>query len=83
VFTTLLNDEVGNSYTGRQLNVVWKAFLTEIDQEIQQYQLYRAGQHASRNRFTDSLYQSDVNRRGAAQNDSAALWSSEWQRRSI
>ncbi len=83
VFTTLLNDEVGNSYTGRQLNVVWKAFLTEIDQEIQQYQLYRAGQHASRNRFTDSLYQSDVNRRGAAQNDSTALWSSEWQRRSI
>src|SRR5260370_11729311 len=83
VFTTLLNDEVGNSYTGRQLNVVWKAFLTEIDQEIQQYQLYRAGQHASRNRFTDSLYQSDVNRRGAAQNDSTALLSAEWPRRSI
>jgi len=46
VFTTLLNDEVGNSHTGRQLNIVWKAFLTEIDQEVQQYQIYRARQNA-------------------------------------
>ena len=85
VFTTLLNDEVGNSYTGRQLNVVWKAFLTEVDQEIQQYQLYRAGQHAqnSRNRFNDSAFQSDVNWKGAAQKDGAPHWSPEWQRRSI
>lgn len=85
VFTTLLNDEVGNSYTGRQLNVVWKAFLTEVDQEIQQYQLYRAGQNAqnARNRFDDSAYQSDTGRRGAVQKDGTPLWSSEWQRRSI
>jgi hypothetical protein len=85
VFTTLLNDEVGNSYTGRQLNVVWKAFLTEVDQEIQQYQLYRAGQHAqnTRNRFNDSAFQSDVNWKGAAQKDGTPLWSPEWQRRSI
>ncbi|MFL5628011.1 MAG: hypothetical protein ACJ788_20730, partial [Ktedonobacteraceae bacterium] len=42
VFADLLRDEVGNSHTGRNLNVAWKAFLTEIDQEIQQYQVYRA-----------------------------------------
>src|SRR5579875_400521 len=42
VFSELLRDEVGNSHTGRQLNVVWKAFLTEIDHEIQQYQVYLA-----------------------------------------
>lgn len=56
VFTTLLQDEVGNSHTGRQLNVVWKAFLTEIDQEMYQYQLYRAHQNTqSRNRRTDAM----------------------------
>jgi uncharacterized protein DUF4388 len=42
VFADLLRDEVGNSHTGRNLSVAWKAFLTEIDQEIQQYQVYRA-----------------------------------------
>lgn len=60
VFTALLQDEVGNSHTGRQLNVVWKAFLTEIDQEMYQYQLYRAHQNTQqnnqqRNRRTDDL----------------------------
>ncbi|MGH2507408.1 MAG: DUF4388 domain-containing protein [Ktedonobacteraceae bacterium] len=60
VFTSLLQDEVGNSHTGRQLNVVWKAFLTEIDQEMHQYQLYRAHQNTqhpppNRNRRTDTL----------------------------
>ena len=42
IFTTLLQDEVGNSHTGRQLNIAWKAFLTEVDWEIQEYQKYRA-----------------------------------------
>jgi Domain of unknown function (DUF4388) len=42
VFAELLRDEVGNSHTGRNLNFAWKAFLTEIDQEIHQYQIYRA-----------------------------------------
>jgi hypothetical protein len=57
VFATLLQDEVGNSHTGRQLNVVWKAFLTEVEQEIQQYQLYRAHQNVqhTRARRTDAL----------------------------
>jgi hypothetical protein len=56
VFTALLQDEVGNSHTGRQLSVVWKAFLTEVEQEMQQYNLYRAHQHAqqNRNRRTDA-----------------------------
>lgn len=82
VFTTLLNDEVGNSYTGRQLNVVWKAFLTEVDQEIQQYQIYRAGQQAqkSRNRSGDPAYQGDTNRRAVVQREDPPLWSPEWQR---
>jgi Domain of unknown function (DUF4388) len=85
VFTTLLNDEVGNSYTGRQLNIVWKAFLTEIDQEIQQYQIYRAHQHTqqARSRFNDADFQGDVNWKSAAQNEGVNPWSSEWQRRSI
>lgn len=42
VFSELLRDEVGNSHTGRQLNFAWKAFLTEIEQEMHQYQVYRA-----------------------------------------
>lgn len=50
IFATLLNDEVGNSRTGKQLNNVWKAFLTEVDQEMQQYQIYRAKQNVEQNR---------------------------------
>src|SRR6266699_1193056 len=46
VFAELLRDEVGNSHTGRNLNFAWKAFLTEIDQETHQYQVYRA-QHSA------------------------------------
>jgi hypothetical protein len=42
VFTELLRDEVGNSHTGRQLNVAWKIFLSEIDHEVQQYRVYHA-----------------------------------------
>ncbi len=42
IFTELLRDEVGNSHTGRQLTVAWRMFLSEIDHDIQQYQLYRA-----------------------------------------
>lgn len=42
VFDGLLRDEVGNSHTGRHLNMAWKVFLGEIDREMEQYQLYRA-----------------------------------------
>ena len=90
VFATLLNDEVGNSHTGRQLNVVWKAFLTEIDQEIQQYQLYRANQNTqyARNRYNEAAFQVGPSVpmpgvSGMAQNQNNLPWSSETQRRSI
>ena len=85
VFTTLLNDEVGNSHTGRQLNIVWKAFLTEIDQEVQQYQIYRARQNAQNNRgrYAESPYQSDAGWNTIPHSDGNPLWSSESQRRLI
>jgi len=53
VFAELLRDEVGNSHTGRNLNFAWKAFLTEIDQEIHQYQVYRAQHNAQLTRGRD------------------------------
>jgi hypothetical protein len=83
LFTSLLQDEVGNTHTGRQLNVVWKAFLTEVEQEIQQYQLYRANQNMqqNRNRRTDALQNSVQNRNAQARNENNPLWSSETQRR--
>ena len=90
VFATLLNDEVGNSHTGRQLNVVWKAFLTEVDQEIQQYQLYRANQNTqyARNRYNEAAFQVGPGVpmpgvSGMSQNQNNSSWSSETQRRSI
>jgi hypothetical protein len=85
VFSTLLNDEVGNSHTGRQLNYVWKAFLTEIDQEIQQYQLYRAHQNTQqmRNRYSETGFQSGPGRSSVPQSDGNLYWSPERQRRSI
>ncbi len=81
VFATLLNDEVGNSHTGRQLNTAWKAFLTELDQEIQQYQLYRAHQNAQRNRNNDTTNWNTRNM--MSQSEGHSLWSPETQRRSM
>src|SRR6266566_6526952 len=85
VFATLLNDEVGNSHTGRQLNYVWKAFLTEIDQEIQQYQLYRAHQSTQqmRSRNSETVFQIGQGRSSVPQGDGNLYWSPETQRRSI
>src|SRR2546430_12694331 len=90
IFATLLNDEVGNSHTGRQLNVVWKAFLTEIDQEIQQYQLYRANQNTqhARNRHNEAAFQVGPGVpmpgvSGMPQGQNNLPWSSETQRRSM
>jgi Domain of unknown function (DUF4388) len=54
IFAELLRDEVGNSHTGRNLNFAWKAFLTEIDQEIQHYQVYRAQRNTQMSRGRDS-----------------------------
>jgi hypothetical protein len=86
VFTTLLQDEVGNSHTGRQLNVVWKAFLTEIEQEMQQYQLYRAHQNTQQNRSrrTDALNNGqNRNTNQLSRNDGNQNRSPETQRRFI
>lgn len=84
VFTTLLQDEVGNSHTGRQLNVVWKAFLTEVEQEMHQYQLYRAHQNSqNRGRRTDALYNGQNKNHTPARNEGNTQWSPETQRRSI
>jgi uncharacterized protein DUF4388 len=88
VFTVLLQDEVGNSHTGRQLSVVWKAFLTEVEQEMQQYNLYRAHQHAqqNRNRRTDAS-SNGQNRNGSSPlsyNEGNPQWGTpETQRRLI
>ncbi len=87
VFATLLHDEVGNSHTGRQLNVVWKAFLTEIDQEMQQYQVYRAYQNTRREPMHAVGMLPDwknmpESERGKGNNVNPP-WSSETQRRSI
>lgn len=82
IFSTLLQDEVGNSHTGRQLNIVWKAFMTEVEQEIQQYQLYRAHQNVQQNRTTnrrtDALPNGPINNMPGNQQ-----WSPETQRRLI
>jgi len=85
VFSTLLNDEVGNSHTGRQLNYVWKAFLTEVDQEIQQYQLYRAHQNTQQmhNRYSETAFQIGQGRSSVPQGDGNLYWLPETQRRSI
>jgi hypothetical protein len=80
VFTALLQDEVGNSHTGRQLNIVWKAFMTEVEQEIQQYQLYRAHQNVQQNRTrrTDAL---ETGQNWNMRNEGNLQWSPETQRR--
>ena len=82
VFSTLLYDEVGNSHTGRQLNYVWKAFLTEIDQEIQQYQLYRAHQNTQqvRSRNSENVFQIGPGRNSVPQGDGNLYWLPETQR---
>src|SRR5216684_3991812 len=60
IFAELLRDEVGNSHTGRNLNFAWKAFLTEIDQEIQHYQVYRAQRNAQYHRGRDIMQPSPL-----------------------
>jgi hypothetical protein len=84
----LLHDEVGNSHTGRQLNVVWKAFLTEIDQEMQHYQVYRAYQNTKREPLHSSQmgmlpnWKNAPERERGTGNNANPPWLSEMQRRS-
>ena len=84
VFAELLRDEVGNSHTGRNLNLAWKAFLTEIDQEIQQYQVYRAQRNARLPRGREAASLGIVpNWNNVSDNEGGQYRSSEPHRRSI
>ncbi len=58
VLSEVLHEEFGNSHTGYNLNVVWKAFLNEVDNEMQQYQVYRAQRHVQAARAAHSAYTS-------------------------
>ncbi|MBO0797029.1 MAG: DUF4388 domain-containing protein, partial [Ktedonobacteraceae bacterium] len=82
VFSDLLADEVGNSHTGRQLNVAWRVLLSEIDHEIQQYQIYRAHRNAQMARGHDASFRFAQNW-GTASNRDGDFSSSETRRRSI
>jgi hypothetical protein len=87
VFAELLRDEVGNSHTGRNLNFAWKAFLTEIDQEIQQYQVYRAQRNSQGSRGHDTLQPAPIgiiqNWHQVPENESGPYRSPEPHRRLI
>lgn len=87
VFAELLRDEVGNSHTGRNLNIVWKAFLTEIDAEIQQYQVYRAHHNTQLNHGREFIQPPSMgmiaNWNNLSTNDGDPYRSSEPRRRSI
>lgn len=86
VFAELLRDEVGNSHTGRQLNVVWKAFLTEIDHEIQQYQVYLAYRNTQihgRDGAQPSQIALAPNWNTGPESDGGPFWPGEIQRRTI
>ncbi len=95
IFDLSLRDEVGNSHTGRQLNVAWKIFLSEIDQEVQHYQTYRAYRNtqATRGREVTMQQQSPFmglvpNRNNPSRNEVTeqegnSSWSFDTRRRSM
>ncbi len=86
VFSTLLSDEVGNSHTGRQLGVAWKIFLSEIDHEVQQYQVYRAHRNTQGSRGRDANQSSPlglVQNWNSSSDNNGGYWSPEVRRRSM
>jgi hypothetical protein len=87
VFAELLRDEVGNSHTGRQLNVAWKIFLSEVEHEVQQYQIYRAHRNTQQSRGRDAIQASPLGivqqRSGTLEGNGDTFWSPETRRRSI
>ncbi len=86
VFTELLRDEVGNSHTGRQLTVAWRIFLSEIDQEVQQYRVYRAHRTTQQARGHEYVQTPPIRMEQAwngTPNVSGEYWSPESRRRSI
>jgi hypothetical protein len=84
VFDQLLRDEVGNSHTGRHLNLAWKIFLSEIDTEVQHYQVYRAQRNVQNTRGRIMVPPPAVgivqNWNGAPESHGDASWSSERRR---
>lgn len=83
LFNDLLSDEVGNSHTGRQLQVAWRVFLSEIDHEIQQYQIYRAHRKAQNARGQDAASYSNFAQNWGTASNNGDPWSSETRRRSM
>ncbi|MDQ6661001.1 MAG: DUF4388 domain-containing protein [Chloroflexota bacterium] len=98
IFAELLRDEVGNSHTGHQLDIGWKAFISEIDQEIQDYQVYRAYRAAQTHRGREAMSQGmpgvqpsvpnigivqNQNWNSSSENNGGPLWPPETRRRSI
>lgn len=86
VFSELLRDEVGNSHTGRQFSVAWRVFLSEIDHEIQQYQIYRAHRNTQKARGQEQTSTSPLGLAqslGGVPEHEGEFWSPETQRRSI
>ncbi|GCE49316.1 uncharacterized protein DUF4388 [Thermosporothrix hazakensis] len=86
VFSEMLQDEVGNSHTGRQINVAWKVFLSEIDHEVQQYQIYRAHRKTQKARGRDSRANTpslNLMQGWSTSENDGDYWSPETQRRTI
>ena len=96
VFERLLRDEVGNSHTGRHLNMAWKHFLSEIDGEVKNYQMVRAQRKVAL-RGHDVTQSSSIGMvpkwngasqleawgNGAQEKEGDPYWSVDTQRRSI
>jgi hypothetical protein len=88
-FDVMLRDEVGNSHTGRQLNLAWKVFLSEVDSEIQRYQVYRAQRNMQVARGRDAVQGASSGswngsrKEGVQRTEKDIFWSPETQRRSI
>jgi hypothetical protein len=87
IFAELVRDEVGNSHTGRQLQVAWKVFLSEIEHEVQHYQVYRAQRNTQIARGRDMMQSAPLgivqSGNGVVESGANAFWSPETRRRSI
>jgi hypothetical protein len=88
IFTEVLHDEVGNSHVGYSLTIVWKAFLTEIDREIQQYQLFRAHRNTQLTRGRDASQSGQLAvvqpwQPAPGGSEGTSYWPPESQRRTI
>jgi hypothetical protein len=96
VFERLLRDEVGNSHTGRHLNMAWKHFLSEIDGEVKNYQMVRAQRKVTMRGYDvaqpssigmvptwNGAPQPEAWGNGTPEREGGPYWSVDTQRRSI